>query len=346
MAASENIELCKPEAPKNIAEAFLTLWGNGTSQKRSRSIAMEAYQRYQEKERAAANQRGFHAGTGKAEEIICIAKKLAKGLSKEVVREDLGRDMDMSDQREKLKRLDASINLSATLLTMICTDPPPRNRNVYCRRSVLSWEHGSLQDSLEMHFTSEVLLGHDVTLEKEFNVSTFCRITGFSIDWTDNLIDHLHLDEDNQRLAIFHHASFLKCQQSNLFPPGLIDETLRTLALFFPPHDSAMTAWVRQHPECPKFDTELTKCRRLKPADRKIREFKYWHERLVAVKELYDETRPRTISQLWYDRRNMIQWCTFWVAIWLFIFAVAQIVQGVLQTYKAYHPTNATKTQL
>ena len=51
----------------------------------------------------------------------------------------------------------------------------------------------------------------------------------------------------------------------------------------------------------------------------------------------------RTINQWWNDRRNGVQWYTFWVAVLVLIltivFGMAQTVEGALQVYKAYHPT-------
>jgi hypothetical protein len=40
---------------------------------------------------------------------------------------------------------------------------------------------------------------------------------------------------DETTVEIFHHASFLKHVQNQLFPVGLLEETLRTLSLLFPP---------------------------------------------------------------------------------------------------------------
>jgi hypothetical protein len=74
---------------------------------------------------------------------------------------------------------------------------------------------------------------------------------------------------------------------------------------------------------------------------RQIENFRYWHDRLVILKEVYDEARPNTLSQWWYDRRNGVQWYTFWVALWVLILAVifglVQCVEGALQVYKAYN---------
>lgn len=120
---------------------------------------------------------------------------------------------------------------------------------------------------------------------------------------------------------------------------------MKTLALFFPQLDSDITALFRDCSRSLSLDKEMIKCGRLRSADRQIERFKCWHDRLVAVKQLYDETRPRTISQLWYDNRNGIQWLTFWIAVCVLLFTVAQLIEGALQTYKAYHPTDTTRSQ-
>jgi len=46
------------------------------------------------------------------------------------------------------------------------------------------------------------------------------------------------------------------------------------------------------------------------------------------------------LSQWWYDRRNTVQFYTFWVAILVFVmtmlFGVVQGVEGALQVYFTY----------
>jgi hypothetical protein len=46
--------------------------------------------------------------------------------------------------------------------------------------------------------------------ESHFTARNIERVTKISIQWTDNLVDHLRLAENDQTLCIFHHASFLK----------------------------------------------------------------------------------------------------------------------------------------
>lgn len=72
---------------------------------------------------------------------------------------------------------------------------------------------------------------------------------------------------------------------------------------------------------------------------RQIDNFGYWHDRLVILKEVYDEAQPSTLSQWWYDRRNGVQWYTFWVALLVLIltilFGLIQCIEGAIQAYVA-----------
>jgi hypothetical protein len=71
---------------------------------------------------------------------------------------------------------------------------------------------------------------------------------------------------------------------------------------------------------------------------------RFWRDRLVILKQAFDDAKPRTLRQAWADRRNPSQWYNFWVAGLLIIgftlfLGTIQCVEGALQVYKAYHPT-------
>lgn len=320
MAGGEEIELRKPGASVTITEGLLPLWRGNTYQNASNTeIVMDAYLPYQRKQCYYAwSDCGRQLAARTDRDILEIADDVAKGLPKESIRKRLGLRLANQKVGDKSELLDASIDLSARLLTM--TDIG-RLRYAVCRRNVLPWNEGSLKELLEVHFNQPVTLDHDVKLEKAFNAHSFRRITGFEVDWTDNLADHLRLDEDNRRLAIFHHASFLKSQRrycstfmcispadwvSGLFPERFVEETVQTLALFFPQLDREITAWLKKLPQTLNIDKDLTKCGRLRPHARQIGNFKFWHDRLVMLKQVYDQSQPRTLSQLWYDRRDAL----------------------------------------
>ncbi|KAL4967033.1 uncharacterized protein BDV14DRAFT_207787 [Aspergillus stella-maris] len=231
--------------------------------------------------------------------------------------------------------LDASIDLTVRLVCMLDVGDLP---NVFSGRRKLIWSHGLLQDFMQELFPEKVPLNHDgLRLGRDFNISNMVRIGGFKVELTTNLADHLRLRDTDRTVSVFHHASFLKGQRhSTLFPAGLIDETFATLSLLFPHRDRACERWYNKQEPSDELDQSVLKCG---PSQRRIEQYNYWHDRLVILKEEFDESRPSTLSQWWNDRREGTQWYTFWVAISLtLLFGLFQSITGAMQVYKAYHP--------
>jgi hypothetical protein len=135
---------------------------------------------------------------------------------------------------------------------------------------------------------------------------------------------------------------------STVLPKGLAEETLRTLALLFParPKDGSAQKWLRtglcDKKKSLRPDSDLLNCEPLRPLDRKVEKFEYWRSELLTLKEIFDEPRPTSIRRLWHDRRNKVQWATFWVAMLILgltiVFGLIQSIEGALQVEKAYHP--------
>jgi hypothetical protein len=121
----------------------------------------------------------------------------------------------------------------------------------------------------------------------------------------------------------------------------LVKETLQTLALLFPQLEETHR-WLQEVLLTQVLDPRVAKCGLLRTDDRQIEKFLHWRDRLITLKQVFDEAKPQTLSQWWYDRRNGKQWYTFWVAILVliltFFFGFVQSVEGALQAYKAFHP--------
>jgi hypothetical protein len=129
-----------------------------------------------------------------------------------------------------------------------------------------------------------------------------------------------------------------------MYPPHFIEETLRTLTLLFPINNPAIKKWYQKAvaKSSRGLDVRLIGIGNLNAEERQIDNFSYWHDRVVILKEVYDEARPDTLSQFWHDRRNGPSWYTFWVALCVLILtlltivlAVVQCVEGGLQVYLA-----------
>lgn len=131
---------------------------------------------------------------------------------------------------------------------------------------------------------------------------------------------------------------------SSIFPEGFIDETLRTLKLLFPRGHKATKKWYQKIAVVEELDPTVIDCGHLRAHDRQLKHYKYWRDRLMILKQVFDEPRPSTLSQWWNDRRNGVQWYTFWVAILVLIltsfFGLIQSIEGALQIYVSYHGTS------
>jgi hypothetical protein len=101
-----------------------------------------------------------------------------------------------------------SIDLAARLLLMLKIGV---FKHQALPRRCLAWTDGSLPEFVQGHFDEAPILNYDhVRLPKAFNAWSIATIGGIDIGFTDNLADHLLLVEDDTRVLIFHHASFLE----------------------------------------------------------------------------------------------------------------------------------------
>lgn len=87
----------------------------------------------------------------------------------------------------------------------------------------------------------------------------------------------------------------------------------------------------------PPLDRRAVRCGQLKAELRQIEQFRFWRDKLVLLKQVFDEAEPRTLGQWWRDRRSGVQWYTFWVAIIILIltifFGLVQSIEGAIQVY-------------
>ncbi|KAH3954852.1 hypothetical protein HBI81_077310 [Parastagonospora nodorum] len=300
---------------------------------------------YEDQCHHALHEQGKHILVRTHQHVIDITSKLVQGQSRAAVKTNLKclfiSEGTLPNEDEILNN---SVDLAARLRFMVNIGA---NTSTATRCEKLLWDSSSLKDFIYTCFNEPQVLSHsNVRLEKTFTAINMERVADMKICWTNNLADHLRmLNDDDKVVAIFHHASFLECQKdSPMFPPGLIAETIRTLALIFPRHDKQTKRMLQV--VCPSelVDRRLQRLQKLHLDDRQIETFKFWRDRLIILKQAFDDSRPAKLSQWWYDRRDGHVWYTFWVAVLVLLltvfFGIIQSIEGALQVYKAYNPTN------
>ncbi|OAL05415.1 hypothetical protein IQ06DRAFT_312788 [Phaeosphaeriaceae sp. SRC1lsM3a] len=311
----------------------------------SRKDTLDAYWAfYRDQCERALHSDGRHLQCRTHKDIQDIIMLLRAGHSRSEIQDVLKLRFTKQHENESIL-MNNSIDLAANLVLMIeFADDPYRFSGA--RR--LEWETGSLMECLTTCFESSPKLGHEGTrLPRYFNAVSLGRIAGVCVVPTNNLLDHLRLTHDDTRLLVFHNASFLRRQaQDSMLPAKLIEETLTTLALLFPSDDAGVREWYKKISIGASVDPQVVKCGWLKTDDRQIEKFKHWHDQLVVLKQVFDEATPRTMSQWWHDRRNGVQWYTFWVAIVVLTltltFGLIQSVEGALQVYGTFRDVKVT----
>lgn len=158
------------------------------------------------------------------------------------------------------------------------------------------------------------------------NLHRFCRV---NVQWTANLKDHLSYDRSTSTLCLFPHKICLisHLESSDVLPEDFVRETIQTLDLLFPFGEEGTRKYLDQTGQT-FYRTSSRDLSRVTD----FGEFRYWRKRLEDLHDVFHQA-PRNILQLWYDRRNPLQWWTFWLAA---LIALLTIVFGIISSYTSF----------
>lgn len=173
---------------------------------------LQSFWTYYNKECARAlHNGGRYVALRSHRDVVDCIRKLKSGMLRHDIKEELREKLTALHDNED-EMLDNSIDLAASLLLMISFCSFAYG---FSGRSHLRWSHGSLESFVSAYFDpgAAQLAKENVKMEKIFTARNLCRIAGLDIVWTDNLVDHLRLTDDDRRVHVFHHASFLYVQQ-------------------------------------------------------------------------------------------------------------------------------------
>ncbi|KAL8826309.1 MAG: hypothetical protein Q9191_003880 [Dirinaria sp. TL-2023a] len=253
-------------------------------------------------------------------------------------------DGDLRDFQKSKMSIDNAINFAVRVWLML--NVGAEKVGIYPGKSQVVWlESESLKELVcrcfPLNEPDEKV--SDCRIPYSFNAYSLERIGGLEIVWTDHLPDHLRLNEDLCTVSLYHHASVLQsCKSASgiraVYQEELLAEMLQTLALLLPRSNTKCKRWFRRSlKKYPKLDP-LAGDIELLPGSRKLDRYRYWNERLRIVIKAY-ESEPRALPQWWHDRRNKVQWYTFWVAVLVLlltiVFGLIQSITGAIQAYYA-----------
>jgi hypothetical protein len=121
--------------------------------------------------------------------------------------------------------------------------------------------------------------------------------------------------------------------QAAIIPDAVIAETILSLRLLFPdwdPQSSKLLPHIEKYEYGGGLNFPDCVC---------LSDFHFWRDRLSELCFEY-ESPPVSWRQIWTDRRNKLQWYTFWLAFTILIltviFGMISSVTACLQTIYAY----------
>ncbi|KFA68640.1 hypothetical protein S40285_10835 [Stachybotrys chlorohalonatus IBT 40285] len=185
------------------------------------------------------------------------------------------------------------------------------------------------------------------TLLRRFTIPNLVQDYRWTVQWTSNLADHLLIERmgTGKRVTIYEHKicllNHLQYGQDCPVPRDALEEALDTLNLLFPPTDPATHRYLKaQH----RPFHQLGFCSR--NVKRDLQHYRYWQNNLVDL--LHDlEEQPYGLGQLRLDkdRRNLLQFATFWIATIVALLTVISIAFGVVSTVYAARQYNLALAQ-
>ena len=195
-----------------IANIF---WGTPLSSPGRKAHNLTSYfQYYAEQCNAVYHVYGRHFPLKTHQDTVDVAVDILQGYGRPHVKAQIAvRYPHLRDgYSENDNTLEGAINLVVRLLTMVDIGHFPRT---YTGRTAYQWVDGACAGFLggTVFPHQKTLSGQGVKLGSLFTARNLHLITGLDIQLTANLADHLALREDENKVLIFHHASFLKSQE-------------------------------------------------------------------------------------------------------------------------------------
>lgn len=209
----------------------------------------------------------------------------------------------------------------------------------------IQWdEHSNLVGFVENQFAKSQRAQNQV-LDYDFTAVNIIRYSGVKIKWTSSLTDHLRLERkrDQRILRIY---PFKQCLLDHLeaaqredlgsqgvagflIPATVLKETLLSLDILFPHWDPRTDSFLCSEGQDFHYQSPFED-----PQHLNLDDFNHWRDRLVELYSVYQAPAP-SWTQLWTDRRNPLQWWTFWLALailfFTLVFGIIGSVTGIMQ---------------
>ena len=191
----------------------------------------------------------------------------------------------------------------------------------------------------------------EARLDPGFTAKNLIDICGMRVAWTDNLIDHLYYDPSpvprswwrfwqyqgsGGTVCIYPHKLCLASHYdtTDVYGKDLLEEAMKSLDLLFPFGDSQTRKFLSGEGH-PFFLAETHNF----PRTMDLGDFSFWRRRIVILYDAFNAP-PSRVHQMWKDKRNPMQWWTFWLAGFLVILTV---IFGSISVYTSFKSVELAK---
>lgn len=177
------------------------------------SLQNAAYTRYFLLQRSyLAHELGIQGKVEDSEFLSDVAQMFRSNLTHDEVISSVGQKLNAGKIRVPVEYCEELVYFAARLLVMMDVG---RFMSEAHRRRIVLWESSSLRTCVGDYFDEAPKMScESVKLPKAFNAWSVETVGGIKVRLTDNLADHLLLVEDDTTVLVFHHASFLECQDA------------------------------------------------------------------------------------------------------------------------------------
>ncbi|KAF2729499.1 hypothetical protein EJ04DRAFT_588685 [Polyplosphaeria fusca] len=211
----------------------------------------------------------------------------------------------------------------------------------------LEWApNQSLEKLIETNLGTDPKAGNatrQTRLDSKFSAAYLVKTCGMQLHWTDNLTDHLRHGERNV-IVVYKHKicliNHLKSGSHCPIPRAALTEALDTLNLLFPAGDTSTRQLLIDEGKLSFY--QLGNYGRERELD--LCHYENWSERLQPLVRIY-ESPARSWKQLATDRRNLMEWAAFWVAVMVAFLTVVSVPCNIIQATYSIKAYRATITQ-
>jgi hypothetical protein len=122
----------------------------------------------------------------------------------------------------------------------------------------------------------------------------------------------------------------------DIFPDRFLLETAETLALLFPFAETSQKRWHKRIRRKADIDVEAAiSCN----TPRNLDHYHFWHDRLALIQQTFDNSKPDSMRQWLYDKRDSDKYYTFWFAVLAIVltlvFGLVQSITGIIQVLRS-----------